>query len=294
MTLRITILIDNRAPEGLIAEHGFSAWIEVGEQHILFDTGKNGRIADNASLLGIALSKTDFIVLSHGHCDHSGGLPQILRLAPKAEVCLHPAAVAPRCSIVAGIVKSIGMPPASQVALDRMALEKLHWLQNEYRLTQNIGLTGPIPRLTAFEDIDGSFFLDQRGQRPDLIDDDLALWLATANGLIIIVGCAHAGLVNTLDQISRLTGGLPVRVIIGGFHLKNADSQRLHQTVTALHKYHPELIVPCHCTGNLAVSVLQDAFGERVCQGMTGMVCRLDRQNRLTISQPIIAFGLKN
>ncbi|SDP64618.1 MBL fold metallo-hydrolase [Desulforhopalus singaporensis] len=282
---RITILVDNRAAAGLTTEHGFSLWVEVGNRHILFDTGqKSGLLVENASLLGIDLAETDSIVLSHGHYDHSGGLSQILRLAPQAEIYLHPAAVAPRCSIVAGVPKSIKMPTISQMALNRVPMEKLHWLQREDHLGPGIGVTGPIPRLSSFEENGSSFFLDCVGLRPDPIDDDLALWMETTQGLIVIVGCAHAGLINTINYVSRLTGDRRIRAIIGGFHLQSAGPQRLRQTVAALQAYNPELIVPCHCTGEAAVAILQDTFGERVCPGMAGMICRIDHQSQLTIS----------
>lgn len=285
-TPRITILIDNHDVVGLTAEHGLSLWIEKGNHRILFDTGQSGAFAGNASRLGIDLQLADGIVLSHGHYDHTGGLSQALRVAHRAAVYCHPAAVTPRYSLTTTTPLSIRMPPAAQMALDRLPLNKLHWLQKDHHLNEEIGLTGPIPRTTGFEDTGGPFFLDLFGRRPDPIDDDLALWLATERGLIVVVGCAHAGLINTLDHIAHLNGGQRIRAVIGGFHLLNAAPERLERTVAALRSYSPELIVPCHCTGDAAVSCLLDAFGERVCPGTAGMICDLDRNGRLAVSYP--------
>jgi len=268
---RITILIDNHAAEGLAAEHGFSVWLESEGQCILFDTGQSEAFAANAELLGIDLTRTDSVVLSHGHYDHSGGLPLALRQARKAVVYCHPEAVSPRFSLHNGTPRPIRMPAASLMALDRMPIEQLHWLQKQQHLGERIGLTGPIPRETDFEDTGGPFFFDRLGQRPDPIDDDLALWVRTGQGLVVIVGCAHAGLVNTLRHISRCNDGMRIRAIIGGFHLLNAGRERLDQTIAALREYSPDLIVPCHCTGENAVAALQDALGDRVLPGSVGM-----------------------
>jgi 7,8-dihydropterin-6-yl-methyl-4-(beta-D-ribofuranosyl)aminobenzene 5'-phosphate synthase len=125
--------------------------------------------------------------------------------------------------------------------------------------------------LTACEDTGGPFFLDTGAHRPDPIDDDLALWIDTPTGLVVCVGCAHAGLVNTLVQVQRLTGGRRVRAVIGGFHLVNADQERLDRTIEALRTLAPDEIMPCHCTGEAAIRTLVAAFGERCGPGAAGM-----------------------
>jgi 7,8-dihydropterin-6-yl-methyl-4-(beta-D-ribofuranosyl)aminobenzene 5'-phosphate synthase len=268
----ITILVDNDASDGLVAEHGFSLWLEADNRHILFDTGQGNAVVRNAEALGIDLSLANTVVLSHGHYDHSGGLPHVLRQARKADLYCHPGAVSPRYSVRNGSPKPIRMPSASMMALDRLPTEQLSWIQRPHVLTERIGLTGPIPRQSGFEDAGGPFFLDLHGQRADPIDDDLALWLRTAEGLVVIVGCAHAGLVNTLRHAQRCNDGMPIRAVMGGFHLLNATSLRLEQTIMALREFSPDLIIPCHCTGKTAVTTLLEAFGDRVRPGSAGSV----------------------
>jgi 7,8-dihydropterin-6-yl-methyl-4-(beta-D-ribofuranosyl)aminobenzene 5'-phosphate synthase len=269
----ITILVDNHAGDGLVPVHGFALWITFGNRHILFDTGPGEELLINAQALGIDLAVTDTIALSHGHYDHSGGLEHALRLARSANVYCHPGAVQPRYAVRNGLPKPLRMGREDMAALDRVNEERVHWVQQPVWLSDDIGLTGPIPRRAPFEDPGGPFFLDPAGHRPDPIDDDQALWIHTRQGIVVCVGCAHAGLINTLDYVRFLNQGQSIRAVIGGFHLVGASDERLAQTLTALHRFDPALIVPCHCTGEKAVRALQQAFGDRVHPGWAGMRC---------------------
>ena len=217
------------------------------------------------------MGQTDILVLSHGHYDHTGGVPKVLQHTRKVAVYCHPGVVQPRYSIRNGTRKPIQMPRESIAAFDRLPSQHLHWVQQPIWLSERIGLSGPIPRETSYEDTGGPFFLDPGGKRADLIDDDLALWIRTDAGLVICVGCSHAGLVNTLNHGRRLSNGLRVRAVIGGFHLLNASCQRLDQTVAALRSLRPDMLVHCHCTGEHAADVLRDALGEGVSSGAAGV-----------------------
>lgn len=269
--VQITILVDNRAGEGLAAEHGFSLWIETPDRRILLDTGQGGVLKDNARKLGVDLAKTDVLVLSHGHYDHTGGLAQVLTQGRDISVYCHSGAVVPRYSMKNGIAKPIQMPPESMAAIELLPSKQLHWVRRPVLLCETIGVTGHIPRETSFEDPGGPFYLDPEGKHADSIDDDLALWVCTDEGVIVCVGCAHAGLVNTLRHIRALNPGRRLRAVIGGFHLVNAGRDRLEQTVAALRLFELDRVVPCHCTGQSAVALLRDGLGERVIPGAAGM-----------------------
>jgi 7,8-dihydropterin-6-yl-methyl-4-(beta-D-ribofuranosyl)aminobenzene 5'-phosphate synthase len=175
----------------------------------------------------------------------------------------HPGTVWPRYAIRDGVCRAIHMPHASMAAIDALPSERMHWVSQPVRLWEAFGLTGPIPRKTPFEDPGGPFFLDPEGRRPDAIDDDLALWVETARGVVVCVGCCHAGVVNTLSHVQELNPGARIRALIGGFHLVNASRRRLDQTVAVLRDLDIELLVPCHCTGDDAVKTLTDALGPR-------------------------------
>jgi 7,8-dihydropterin-6-yl-methyl-4-(beta-D-ribofuranosyl)aminobenzene 5'-phosphate synthase len=268
--MKITILVDNQAGDGLVAEHGLSMWIETEANRILFDTGQGNALAVNTRVIGVKLATTDILVLSHGHFDHTGGVPHVLRCAPLVKVYCHSGAVQPRYSLTDGRARPIHMPQAAMAAIDKLPWQHLSWVQQTVWLSEDIGLTAPIARETHYEDTGGPFYLDPEGKRTDPIEDDLALWVRTDRGLVICVGCCHAGLVNTLNQVRRLNGGMDVRAIIGGFHLLNANRTRLDHTIAALRSLKPEQIIPCHCTGEHAVAALQQAMGKQVSLGAAG------------------------
>jgi 7,8-dihydropterin-6-yl-methyl-4-(beta-D-ribofuranosyl)aminobenzene 5'-phosphate synthase len=266
----ITVVVDNKAGEGLAAEHGLSLWIETEGRRILFDTGQGAAFETNIRTLGIDLPTADILVLSHGHYDHTGGIARVIERALKSTSTATPGISRPRYVIRDGKAKSIGMAEGALEALGRVPPEHLHWVQEPLMLSPAVGLTGPVPRLTSYEDTGGPFFLDPEGERPDLIEDDLALWIQTDQGLVVCMGCCHAGLVNTLDYIRRSTEGARIRAVIGGLHLMNAGRERLTHSIRELKRIAPDTLVPCHCTGDPAVASLHDALGERVTTGMSG------------------------
>ena len=269
--ISIRILVDNRAEKGLLSEHGFALWIECGGRKILFDTGQSEALTTNSRQIGIDLGATDILVLSHGHYDHTGGLAPVLRQAHTVHVYCHAGVVEPRYALREGEARPIHMPGASMAALDMLPESRMHWVQGPLELFGRIGITGTIARDTDFEDVGGPFYLDPEGRRPDPIEDDTALWIRTDEGIVLCVGCAHAGLVNTVNHVRRVSGDTRIRAIIGGFHLINASPLRLDRTVAALRSCNAGLIMPCHCTGEAAFAILRSALGASVRHGGVGM-----------------------
>ncbi|MCG6911419.1 MAG: MBL fold metallo-hydrolase [Deltaproteobacteria bacterium] len=274
--LNLTILVDNHAEAGLASEHGLSMWIEPeGDKPILFDTGAGKLFVDNAKKRGIDVYTADRLVLSHGHYDHTGGVGSFLRHNRHSRIYCHPGAVVPRYAVRGGMGNPIHMPHESIAAIDKLPETRLHWVQEPLILSDDIGLTGHIPRKTDFETPGGPFFYDPAGRRPDPIDDDMALWVHTPRGLVVVVGCCHAGVVNTLDYIRYLNDGMHVHALVGGFHLMGAGSLRLERTMDALKTFDIDLLVPCHCTGDDTVKLLSDTFGDRVSPGFAGKVLQI-------------------
>lgn len=269
----LTILVDNQARHPLASEHGFALWIQTDGRRILFDTGQGAALPGNAERLGIDLSSADALVLSHGHYDHGGGMPYVLGKNPAMVVYAHPRVLRSRFAIAEGRIRPVQLPSGAMEALQ--SHPNARWVRREVRLGAKIGLTGPIPRPSSFEDPGGPFFLDPAGRFADLVDDELALWIGTPAGLVVCVGCAHAGLINTLHLARRQSGLDRIAAVLGGFHLDSAGASRLEQTVEALRTLALERLFPCHCTGRRAIHALQAAFGDRVTEGFAGDVWRV-------------------
>jgi len=179
----------------------------------------------------------------------------------------------PRYSIHDGSAKPITMPGTARSALESLHTG-VHWTTRPLELAAGVGITGPIPRVTEYEDTGSHFFVDPEGKQRDSILDDIALWVHTDRGLVVIVGCSHAGLVNTLRYALRLSGAPRLHAVLGGFHLAAASEARLDHTRDALQELAPAMIIPCHCTGDAAVGKLRRSFGGRVVPGAAGAVFR--------------------
>jgi 7,8-dihydropterin-6-yl-methyl-4-(beta-D-ribofuranosyl)aminobenzene 5'-phosphate synthase len=265
---------DSGVPDALVAEPGFSALVRVdkgGREHtLLFDTGvsPNG-VMENMRRLGIAPADVEVIVLSHGHWDHVTGMEGLARALGRSKlpVMIHPEFWARRR------VRFPGLDPAELPATSRAALEDLGFVIVEERrpsflLDGAVLITGEVDRTTPFETgFQGHEALRDAGWRPDpLILDDQALVLSLRDrGLVVVSGCGHAGIVNTVRYVRTLTRIDAVAAVIGGFHLSGPMFEPIiDPTVDALAELSPALLVPAHCTGWRAVhrlaTRLPDAF----------------------------------
>ncbi len=267
----IHIVVDNLAAAGFAAEHGFSLWVESGERTILFDTGNKDALSINLQKLGLDLSVITDLVLSHGHYDHTGGVETVLAVQRDIQVYLHQAAMQPRYVTDNNGSRPVRMPPGSMRALGDVGDDSIHWLTHPLKITAEIGLSGPIPRITSYEDSGGSFYFDPEAERPDPIEDDNALWLKTGEGLVICVGCSHAGIVNTIEAVMTLSGESSVHTVVGGLHLLNASPDRLERTVRALDSLPLKRVVACHCTGDEAFVYLKNQLSCELVRGYAGM-----------------------
>lgn len=258
---KVTIVVENTAGEnGIVPEHEICFWIETGDSKVIFDTGQGGVLFNNASVLGIPLDKVGHVVLSHGHYDHTGGLKALLPESGNPKVYAHSAAFLPKfaCNLY-GQSNSIGMPSSSLKSIQTHAGEVV-FTERPTQITEGLFVTGEIPRVTDFEDTGGPFFQDDRCTEPDPFPDDQALFFDTSEGTVVLVGCAHAGIVNTLLYIRQLTQGKPIHAVSGGMHLLSASHVRMERTIEFLNRLDPDILCPGHCTGNSAMAELWEAF----------------------------------
>lgn len=258
--LSITVVVDNTSSGQFHSEHGLALWISLGDKSLLFDTGQSNLILQNAKLLNIDLANADAIVISHGHYDHTGGLPAVLDIASKAKIYLHPAAIEPKFSQKTSQAKPVGMSDFTKKSIQ---CRHIAWTKLPATIFPGVFVTGQVPRTNDYEDTGGAFFVDEKCHKPDELLDDQTLFIESPKGLVVVFGCAHSGVVNTLDYISKLIGHTKIYAAIGGMHLLNANPARIANTIEAFKKYEIQKIVPLHCTGPKAMQKFKTAFGDK-------------------------------
>ena len=270
--MRIITLSENTAARmGLLAEWGISILVEVDGLKILLDTGASNSVVYNASLLGVDLFAIDKIVLSHGHSDHTGGLREILlsRGGKKIEVIAHPDIWVPKFwvsphtrRLEEGSYNYAGIPYRREELEDLGA--SFNFTREPVWITDDIVVAGEIPMTTTYEKIESGLYIKKDGEfRPDPLLDDRAIFIKTDKGLIIILGCCHRGIINTLQYAQELTEMKDIHSVVGGTHLVTASEERLKITIDELKKFEIKKLGASHCTGMLASARLSQEFGDR-------------------------------
>jgi 7,8-dihydropterin-6-yl-methyl-4-(beta-D-ribofuranosyl)aminobenzene 5'-phosphate synthase len=276
MKTRITILCENLVGKRVgSGEHGFSAFIETDRGNYLFDTGGGRSIVANSLTLDKDLRTVRKIFLSHGHYDHTGGLPEVLKLKGKVDVHAHPQVFLDRIALLKENGKEtkrfVGIP------YKKGYLESLgaNFLFNDAFLETEKGmfLTGEVPRKTPFEKPDPRLFSEIDGKTTqDIFLDDQSLILDTDKGVILILGCAHSGMINIINHVINKTGKQKFYAILGGTHLDFLTPEQLEESTKSLKRIEIEKIAVSHCTGMRAAFRLTREFGDGFFYGCVGSV----------------------
>jgi len=280
MAIKITTLSENTASApDLLAEWGLSILVEIDSLTVLLDAGLSTSAAHNAGILGIDLKKIDRIVLSHGHYDHTGGLQNVLRLMrKKVEIIAHPDMWGEKYSRQRNeaTYHYIGIP------FQRPVLESLgasfNLSRSPVRITDDVLTTGEVPEITEYEQIEPNrFFIKEDGEfKPDILADDLAIIINTKPGLVVILGCGHRGLINTLRHAQKLTRRQEIRMVVGGCHLIGTSTERVRLTLAALKEMDVQKIGVSHCTGLPAAAIMAHELGDRFFFNNAGTRLTLD------------------
>ncbi len=264
---RITILADNEATPPYRAEHGFSALIEAWDEDgadplvALFDTGR-GALFDNAAAAGVDLSRVTDAILSHGHYDHTDALPEFLARCPNARVHASSRVGREHYSLSTGTCRAIGLSDATRKALSLLPAGRFATFTGATAVAdKRLGLVEDIPRVRPLEGPSPLLFADALCSAPDAVPDELALWLETDKGLVILTGCCHAGFMNTCEHVLDRASDARIRAVVGGFHLAGVDEERLEATAAYIDERGIGRVVACHCTGEAETAALSSRLG---------------------------------
>lgn len=267
---KITVLVEDTkssAKPQLESKHGLSFFVQtkVGDEEVtvLMDTGPSAEaLLHNVDSLGVNLEDVDAIVLSHGHYDHTGGLIAALkRMRKRVPVVGHVTLFEPKLALMPHL-RSIGAPFKVSDVESAGGVPIL--ATNPVKVADGVATTGEVPRITGFENVKGFCTVRDRSCVDDVMLDDQSLVIdVEGKGLVVVSGCAHAGIINTIKYAQKIAGNSRVHAVMGGFHLMGADDKRIQATVEELKKLGPKFVGPCHCTGKKANKKIGEAFGDR-------------------------------
>jgi 7,8-dihydropterin-6-yl-methyl-4-(beta-D-ribofuranosyl)aminobenzene 5'-phosphate synthase len=273
-TVQITILVDNvvRGGDGCLGEHGLSLFVKADRTCFLFDVGQSGIVLGNAARLGCDLSSAATVVVSHGHYDHAGALPMLLQAFGPKRLLAHPDVFTPMYVRRRGHPRrAIGLPFSESDLTALGAVADLSLSDEPQPICPGAMTTGLIPQTNEFETIPEYFGIKtSRGTGRDGFAHEQAVVLSTAEGLVVLVGCSHRGVVNTIHHAMNLTGIDRVAAVVGGLHLAAAPDEQVSATIQELRELKISQVVACHCTGFGPAAGLAATLGDSFCPGGVG------------------------
>lgn len=256
---QITILYDAFGKDSAMQKDwGYAALVEYGEKRILFDSGNNPEVlAQNAKARSIDLSKLDFVVMSHRHGDHMGGLAYLLKVNPRVTI------YAPK----EGFGVYGGDLPSSFYRKDPSLAAEQRYYGGAPPDVMRFGSAWPGANFQlvdkTVEIASGIYLISLISDKPGTLElHELSLAIKTPNGMVLVVGCSHPGIDKIVEAASRIDPR--VHLIVGGFHLLVASDADIQKIVVALHDtFNVQYVAPGHCTGEPAFTALKKAFGDR-------------------------------
>ncbi len=273
--MKVTVLNENTVyRQGLLAEHGLSVLIETDRYRYLFDTGQSDVFLKNARAMGVTLEGLDGVILSHGHYDHTGGLPYLLDEG--VPVYVGEGAFLPKIHKKQNVHRQIGIPWGRE----RLAPGQLHLIKDKTKIAEAVFLLPKVPYQVDFEPPDDSFFLEEKTEeglccRPDLMEDEQILVIRTDKGLSLFMGCCHMGIINCIRYVQEQFAGEHIYSILAGMHLMGAAEARVDRTLEALKELEVDVLLPVHCTGLSNIARMRWEMPEKCRLAVCGSVVTL-------------------
>ena len=275
--LKLSVVCENTvgSPLPFIGEHGLSFLIEEAS-NTLYDTGQGLGLLNNMKLMGKDPDGIDRVIISHGHYDHTGGLMGMLKARKTGlEVFCHPEAFIPKIALYEMPGNNLEVPIGFQFSRQEYenAGAVFNWISGWGKLTESVSYIADISRPEGWRTWDVRLKRKNDGSvEEDPFNDDLSLMLDTESGPVVLLGCAHAGIVEILEDIVSKSGHSKLHAVIGGTHLESASDEYLNKSIEVLEKYDVALIGTSHCTGFKRSSTLAAHFKEKFIQVATGTV----------------------
>lgn len=275
--VRVSVLANDCARKrNMLAEHGLSLFIEAGNRKILFDAGQTNVFAKNAQTMNINISGIDYAVISHGHYDHTGGIPEFLRNNTKAKIYTNPLAFSAKYKKLNDTENydDIGIPwdiDSKEVDSSRFELNN-----KPVYIDDDMLLSGEIPDVTDYEKVSANLYTEgAEGYAPDMLLDEQMLIVKDKGGIHIFLGCSHRGVANSINHAKALFPEEKILTAAGGMHMENVSLERIKKTVMHMLNAGVQRVIPLHCTGLTAVNEMRRVYGSNCCICSAGDIIKV-------------------